>query len=125
MILNIVKHSGGNVRAVRRYASVNDFAEVLFVDEEIDFGSDHAVGIRRVTRNKSEILGNGMVKYYLAECGGNKRGVFITVNRFLHTDFNRSMKTEIALLISHNGFVFILKDMTRAGFVVSHRGKII
>ena len=121
--LDFIKHFGSYRGAVNLYAPVDNFAELLFIDEEIDLKLE--VVLRVISVNKAEILRDRPVEDNASHGGGDYLSDGLAVYLLGHADFDSRMETDSAVLISHGGLIDISEHLALAGLAGLFKGEVV
>ena len=121
--LNLIKHIGCYRGAVNLDASIDNFAEFLFIDEEIDLKLE--VVLRIASVNKAEILRDRSVEDNASHGGGDELSDGFAVYLLGHADFDSRMESDGAVVVSHGGLIDISEHLALAGLTGLFKGEVI
>ena len=125
LCFDLIENFAGNSGSVFLYAALNNFTELFFADKEADFEIEFMFRIGSV--NISEVLRDRHIEDCFTDGGVDNLAAFVAVFvSFFNSEFDRSMKTDNACVISHNGFVKVAESFSFAGFAAGFlKGEII
>ena len=104
-------------------ASVDNFAELLFIDEEIDLKLE--VVLRIASVNKAEILRDRSVEDNASHGGGDEFSDGLAVNLLSHADLNSRMESDGAVVVSHGSLIDISEHLALARLAGLFKGEVI
>ena len=123
LCLHVVQHDSGDLGAVHADAGVDDLAQLLFADEEVDLKLEDILLDRSV--DKAEILRDRTVEDDLADRGFDDAALELAVDLHLASDLDLAVQGHDVGLVRHQRLVDVLEDLALAGLAVFVKGQVV
>ena len=121
--LDLVEHVGGNRRAMDLDAPVDDLAQLLFLNQEVDLQLQH--GFRGGAIHIAQVLRNGIVEDNAAHGGVDDAGIRLTIYFHGAAHLDGSVQPHHAFLIGHKGLVKVAENLALALFAGFFQGQVV
>ncbi len=104
-VLDGVQNAGGDGEAVLGDALVDDLAQLLLANHEVDLGLEHVLGVAAV--HKAQVLGHSLVVDEAAHGGLHQLVAHLTVDLPVHTHLDGGVESDDTGIVGQHGLVLV------------------